>query len=251
MSQSFYPKTVPPLCVRGSFSQRQADVGRSTPSGRSLHLPHLGTTWCCLGSASAAHSCLAALPRLESQEESHQIEPGLTEQKPMASLLGDCLCSRNYAYWPGGSDGKESVYNGTPGFNPWVRKIPWRREWQPTPAFLLGKFHGKNLSLAGYRPWGRQESDMTEQSRLLTFMLTDIQPAFTSFPSHFPGSFLPLFLSVKMCQSTRLVLGQVPSKWVFCVVQGAVAARVQEGLEELSHVEGQEGWWWGDIPRPR
>ena len=25
-------------------------------------------------------------------------------------------------------------------------------------------------------------------------------------------------------------------------VQGGVAARVQEGLEELSHVEGQEGW---------
>ena len=26
-------------------------------------------------------------------------------------------------------------------------------------------------------------------------------------------------------------------------IQGAVAARVQEGLEEPSHVEGQEGWW--------
>ena len=26
-------------------------------------------------------------------------------------------------------------------------------------------------------------------------------------------------------------------------VQGAVAARAQEGLEELSHIEGQEGWW--------
>ena len=28
-----------------------------------------------------------------------------------------------------------------PGFNPWVRKIPWRRKWQPTLVFLLGKFH--------------------------------------------------------------------------------------------------------------
>ena len=26
------------------------------------------------------------------------------------------------------------------GFNPWVRKIPWRK-WQPTPVFLLGKSH--------------------------------------------------------------------------------------------------------------
>ena len=34
-------------------------------------------------------------------------------------------------------------------------------------------------------------------------------------------------------------------------VQRAVAAREQEGLEELSHLEGQEGRWWGDTPRPK
>ena len=34
-------------------------------------------------------------------------------------------------------------------------------------------------------------------------------------------------------------------------VQGAVAAWAQEGLEELSHVEGQDGQRWGDTPRPR
>jgi len=34
-------------------------------------------------------------------------------------------------------------------FNPWVRKIPWRREWQPIPDFLLGEFHGQR-TLAGY-----------------------------------------------------------------------------------------------------
>ena len=28
-------------------------------------------------------------------------------------------------------------------FDPWVRKIPWRREWQPTPVFLPGEFHGQ------------------------------------------------------------------------------------------------------------
>ena len=38
-------------------------------------------------------------------------------------------------------------------FHPWVRKIPWRREWQPTPVFLPGKPHGQR-SLAGYRPSG-------------------------------------------------------------------------------------------------
>ena len=37
-------------------------------------------------------------------------------------------------------------------FNPWVRKIPWRRKWQPAPVFLTGKSHGQR-SLVGYSPW--------------------------------------------------------------------------------------------------
>ena len=28
-------------------------------------------------------------------------------------------------------------------FDAWVRKIPWSREWQPTPIFLPGEFHGQ------------------------------------------------------------------------------------------------------------
>jgi len=35
-----------------------------------------------------------------------------------------------------------------PGFDPWVRKMPWRREWLPTPLFLPGEFH-EQRSLAG------------------------------------------------------------------------------------------------------
>ena len=62
--------------------------------------------------------------------------------------------------------GKESIYQcrrfRRPGFNPWVRKIPWRRKWQPILVFLSGKSHGWR-SLAGYGPWGHKESDMTER----------------------------------------------------------------------------------------
>ena len=47
-------------------------------------------------------------------------------------------------------------------FDLWVRKIPWRRAWQPTLVFLLGEFHGQR-SLASYSPWGHQESDTTKQ----------------------------------------------------------------------------------------
>ena len=48
------------------------------------------------------------------------------------------------------------------GFNPWVRKIPWRRKWQPTPGFLPGGSHGQR-SLAGYGPRSHKELDTTEQ----------------------------------------------------------------------------------------
>ena len=36
-------------------------------------------------------------------------------------------------------------------FNPWVRKIPWRRAWQPTPVFLPGESQAQT-SLAGSGP---------------------------------------------------------------------------------------------------
>ena len=46
---------------------------------------------------------------------------------------------------------------GDSGFDPWIRKMPWRRKWQPTPAFLPGKSHGQR-SLAGYSPGGFAKS---------------------------------------------------------------------------------------------
>ena len=48
-----------------------------------------------------------------------------------------------------------------PGFNPWVGKIPWRRERLPTPVFWPGEFQGLH-SL-----WGHKESDTTERFSLL------------------------------------------------------------------------------------
>ena len=51
---------------------------------------------------------------------------------------------------------------GNGGFDPWVTTIPWRREQLPTPVFLSGEFLGQK-SLVRYSPWGRIESDTTEQ----------------------------------------------------------------------------------------
>jgi len=70
--------------------------------------------------------------------------------------------------FPVGASCKEPTYqcrtnveHARRGFNPWVRKIPWRRAWQPTPVFLPGESHGQR-SLVGYGPQGHKELDMTE-----------------------------------------------------------------------------------------
>ena len=52
------------------------------------------------------------------------------------------------------------AHTGDAGSIPEVRKIPWRRIWQPTPGFLPGESH-EQRSLVGYSPWGRKELDIT------------------------------------------------------------------------------------------
>ena len=69
---------------------------------------------------------------------------------------------------PGDLDSEESTCQcRRPGFDPWVGKPPWRREWLPIPVFLPGESHGQK-SLVGYSSRGRKESDMTEQPILPT-----------------------------------------------------------------------------------
>ena len=104
--------------------------------------------------------------------------------------------SMNLNGFPGGSDVKEPTCNaGRPGFNPWVGKIPWIREWQLTPAFFPGEFHGQK-SLVGYSPCDHKESDTTERRRLLLF--------------HKSQYILNLFICVFYClNSTNLFSGYV------------------------------------------
>ena len=67
------------------------------------------------------------------------------------------------------------------GFNLWVRKIPWRRKWQPTPVFLLGKSHGQRR-LVSYSPWDHKESDITEQLSTVLHSISLRPPACPSAP---------------------------------------------------------------------
>ena len=81
--------------------------------------------------------------------------------------------------FPGGAEVKSVCLQcGRSGFDPWVRRIPWRRKWQPTPVFLLGESHGWR-SLVGYSPTGRKESDTTERLHLVTF--SDLVTCYSAF----------------------------------------------------------------------
>ena len=76
---------------------------------------------------------------------------------PWASLMAQML--------------KICLWCGRPRFSSWVRKIPWRREWLPTPVFLPREFH-QQRSLADYSLWGNKELDMAEW--LTTTLLPEI-----------------------------------------------------------------------------
>ena len=63
--------------------------------------------------------------------------------------------------------------------DPQVGKIPWRREWQPTPVLLPGESQGPR-SLVGYSPGGLQDSDTTEPLALPVLLLAYLSLGITS-----------------------------------------------------------------------
>ena len=66
---------------------------------------------------------------------------------------------------------------GRPEFDCWVRKIPWRREWLPTPVFLPWEFHGQR-SLVGYSPWVTTHTLDTTEQLTVTFAQAEMRNMF-------------------------------------------------------------------------
>ena len=94
---------------------------------------------------------------------------------------------------PGGLDDKESpCHAGDAGLIPGLGRSPGEREWQPTPVFLPGEFHGQR-SLAGYSPWSPRELDTIE--RLTLSDVLGIIIALTSYYSAFPEAIIIIFVS--------------------------------------------------------
>ena len=51
--------------------------------------------------------------------------------------------------FPHGLDGEDCPHCGRLRFDPWLRKIPWRRQWQPTPVFFPWEFNSGGLEFMG------------------------------------------------------------------------------------------------------
>ena len=69
---------------------------------------------------------------------------------PLLSLKRDNTYLTGLPWW---FHGRESACQcRRHEFEPWVRKIPWRREWQPMPVLLPGESHGQ-WSLVGSESW--------------------------------------------------------------------------------------------------
>ena len=68
--------------------------------------------------------------------------------------------------FPGGASGKQLICRSRRykrwGFEPWVRKIPWRKAWQPTLVYFTGGFLWTEDPDRLYSPWGHKDLGTTE-----------------------------------------------------------------------------------------
>ena len=90
----------------------------------------------------------------------HQADPLEEGQATHSSILGLLL----WLSWQ-----RIHLQSGRSGFDPWIGKIPWKRERLPTPALWPGEFHGL------YSPCSHRELDTTEQP--LTFTVSTVSPS--------------------------------------------------------------------------
>ena len=115
------------------------------------------------------------------------------------------------------------------GFDPWVRKIPWRRAWQPTPVILPGESH-EQMNLVGYSPIGsrrvRHDWSNLAQHRLIWSEVA--QPCLTLWD--------PMDCSLP-CSSVHGIFQARVLEWVaISFSKGSSPPRDQTLISYISHI---------------
>ena len=108
------------------------------------------------------------------------------------------------------------------GFYSWLRKIPWRRAWQPTAACLPGESHGQR-SLAGYSPWGHRighdwsnlAQHITSLKQTSEWLVLRTSRAENSRFSEFGAPALYLSNCIDSCSTERLAIESSPQRCNF------------------------------------
>ena len=119
--------------IRSTSDHQAFDPGVWGPLPKSKHLIEI------------TYSYKAVRKRMKQKGTEDQVEQNCASGRGLAGESGEesaCQCRRR-------------------GFDPWFRKIPWRRKWQPTLAFLPAESHGQR-SLVDYSPRGGKESDTSQ-----------------------------------------------------------------------------------------
>ena len=109
-------------------------------------------------------------------------------------------------------------------FDPWSRKISWRRKWQSTPVFLPGKSHGQR-KLVGYSPSGYKRATKQQQSfKELTgsnsslfpstcFLVYSIPPSLKYELDSYP-IILTILFTISSCIQYRIWRSRVHRKYI-------------------------------------
>ena len=89
-----------------------------------------------------------------------------------------------------------------PRFNPWVRKIPWKREWQPTLVFLPGEFHGQRslVDWAAVHGVAKKWTQLSDEH----FIFTPIFPILASTLFFFIAPVIYWLIYSCLCPPTRM-----------------------------------------------
>ena len=123
-------------------------------------------------------------------------------------------CTSGFPWWL--SSKERACQCRRRGLDPWVRKIPWRRKWQPTPLFLCGKSHAQR-TLEGYSPWDRKrvrhnlatkQQRTTSTSKILTLKNHPSDLNVYPFPSSILHKLHPNDQALKSCPISILTLSQ-------------------------------------------